>query len=242
MNNLGHFSSFFTFFQKPVNGSGWNFAWASYGCQLWGQNENAIEQTITLQKKAVRLISFEHFQASSDPLFKNLSMLKLVDIVKLNNVLFTHNTINSKSPATFNGYFNFKEIIHSHQTVNSLNSTYSIPTGSLDLPTYQTKAGEESIRYICSNTWNTILKDLSMKNIDKYNKDPFWISKMKIVKLKEILKNHFLQYYWSLNKINYYRELYFQNSIFLFLSLFLIKLRILLYCWFKPGSSAKQSS
>ena len=167
----------------------------TYGCQLWGQNENAIEQTITLQKKAVRLISFEHFQASSDPLFKNLSMLKLVDIVKLNNVLFTHNTINSKSPATFNGYFNFKEIIHSHQTVNSLNSTYSIPTGSLDLPTYQTKAGEESIRYICSNTWNTILKDLSMKNIDKYNKDPFWISKMKIVKLKEILKNHFLQYY-----------------------------------------------
>ena len=39
----------------------------TYGCQLWGRSQ--IDQTITLQKKAVRLMTFSHFQAHTDPLF-----------------------------------------------------------------------------------------------------------------------------------------------------------------------------
>jgi hypothetical protein len=34
----------------------------TYGCQLWGFNENQILPTIILQKKAIRLLSFSHFQ------------------------------------------------------------------------------------------------------------------------------------------------------------------------------------
>ena len=49
-----------------------------YGCQLWGQNENHIDQTITLQKKAVRLITFSDYQAHSSPLFKKLKLLNLI--------------------------------------------------------------------------------------------------------------------------------------------------------------------
>ena len=74
----------------------------NYGCQLWGQNENAITQTITLQKKAVRLLSFSHFQEHASPLFKNLKLLKLTDIVKQNNMIFTHNTLNGKNYFVFN--------------------------------------------------------------------------------------------------------------------------------------------
>ena len=60
----------------------------TYGCQLWGLNENAIEQTINLQKKAIRLISFAHYQEECSNLFKNLNLLKVTDIVKLNNMIF----------------------------------------------------------------------------------------------------------------------------------------------------------
>ena len=102
----------------------------NYGCQLWGQNENAVEQTVTLQKKAIRLLSFAHYQEESSPLFKNLNLLKLSDIVKQNNIIFTHNSINSNTPRIFNDYFIFEESKHQYQTVNSLNSTYSIPAGS----------------------------------------------------------------------------------------------------------------
>ena len=91
----------------------------TYGCQLWGQNENALEQTISQQKKAVRLISFAHYQADSNPLFKNLKLLKLTDIVKYNNILFVHNTINNNSPRTFQDYFIFNETNHQHQTVKT---------------------------------------------------------------------------------------------------------------------------
>ena len=167
----------------------------SYGCQLWGQNESSIEQTIILQKKALRLMSFAHFKSHSSPLFKELKILKLTDIVTQANILFTHNTINRKSPDIFNDYFIFKEVVHDHNTVNNPNSVYSLPIGSLELPCYNTNSGESSIKYICSNTWNLILKELSLKNIDTYDEDPFWLNKTDITTLKNILKNHFLENY-----------------------------------------------
>ena len=73
----------------------------TYGCQLWGQNENAIKQTITIQKKAIRLMSFAHFQEHSSPLFKDLNILKLEDVIKMNNILFTHNTVNKNTPVIY---------------------------------------------------------------------------------------------------------------------------------------------
>ena len=36
--------------------------------------------------------------------------------------------------------------------------------------------------------------------IEKDNKDPFWSSKMNIQTLKNILKNHFVEYYWLILK------------------------------------------
>ena len=122
-------------------------------------------------------------------------MLKLTDIIKEKNLLFTHNTINNHSPSTFKDFFTFNKTEHEHHTVNSLNSNYSIPTGSLNLPTHKTNAGKTSIRYICCSTWNLILKDLSKKYVDKYKKDPYWINNTSVKVIKQILKEHFLEYY-----------------------------------------------
>ena len=54
-------------------------------------------------------------------------------------------------------------------TTNNPNSEYSIPKGSLEIPDYKTKSGKSSIRYVCSNDWNFVLKRLSIKFPDKYN-------------------------------------------------------------------------
>ena len=167
----------------------------SYGCQLWGQNSNAIKQTISLQKKAIRLMSFAHYQDHSSPLFKSSGLLKLVDVVQQNNMIFTHNVINGKTPSVFSNYFSFAETNHEHQTVNNLSSTYSLPTGSLELPDYRTEFGKSSIKCICSTTWNSLLKDLSLNNTEKYNKDPFWINNTSVKLLKNMLKEHFLEQY-----------------------------------------------
>ena len=167
----------------------------TYGCQLWGQNETSIEKTIILQQKAIRLISFANFRDNSSPLFKKLNLLKLIDIIKQSNILFTHNAINKKTPTVFKDYFTLNETEHQHDTINNLNSVYSVPVGSLQLPSYRTNSGKSSIRYICSSTWNSILKELSIKNFKKYNQDPFWINKTNVKTLKFVLKSHFLECY-----------------------------------------------
>ena len=131
-------------------------------------------------------MSFAHYQDHSSPLFQSSGLLKLVDVVQQNNIIFTHNVINGKTPSVFSNYFSFAETNHEHQTVNNLSSTYSLP---------RTEFGKSSIKYICSTTWNSLLKDLSLNNTEKYNKDPFWIKNTSAKRLKNILKGHFIEQY-----------------------------------------------
>ena len=125
----------------------------------------------------------------------------VLDIIKQSNILFTHNAINKKTPIVFKDYFTLNETEHQHDTINNLNSVYSVPVGSLQLPTYRTNSWKSSIKYICSSTWNSTLKELSIKNLKNYNQDPFWISKTNIKTLKFLLKSHFLECYWAYVKI-----------------------------------------
>ena len=60
-------------------------------------------------------------------------LLKLNDIIKQSNILFTHNAINGNTPDIFKDYFTFNEGDHLHNTANNLNSVYSIPKGSIQL-------------------------------------------------------------------------------------------------------------
>ena len=167
----------------------------NYGNQLWGQNPSQITQTITLQKKAIRLLSFSHFQAHTDPLFKKLNLLKLVDIIKINNIIFTHSTINNKYLAAFSNYFKIKQSNHQHMTTNNPSSEYSTPKGSLEIPVFKTKMGKSSIRYICSNDWNFALKKLSIKFPDRYNSCDNWLQSMSTKSLRSILKNFYISNY-----------------------------------------------
>ena len=128
-------------------------------------------------------------------IFKKLNLLKLVDIIKINNIIFTHNTINNKSPTTFSNYFKIKQTNHQHMTTNNPNSEYSIPKGSLEIPDYKTKSGKSSIRYICSNDWNFVLKRLSIKFPDRYNSCDNWLQSMSTKSLRHLLKDFYISNY-----------------------------------------------
>jgi len=167
----------------------------TYGCQLWGQNENQIKKTIVLQNKAVRLITFSDHLAYTNPLFRELNILKLSDIVTMHNIIFTHNTLNNKSPALFNKYFIVKSTNHRHPTTNNPDSTYSNLKGSLEMPKYSSKSGELSIRYICSSSWNLLLRDLSIKYPNKYISNDNWLKSTSSNVLKKLLKEYFLDKY-----------------------------------------------
>ena len=167
----------------------------SYGCQIWGQNLNKNSPTFILQKKAIRLISFADFRAHTDPLFKELKLLKIMDIVKLNNVIFVHNVLNDKAPKHFHDYFPLNRSQHDHRTVNNPNSIYSIPYGSIKKSLTCTQRNR-SIKYFGSNDWNELLKALSTKTHKTDNEiKNKWMQNIKIPTLKSMIKNYIIDSY-----------------------------------------------
>ena len=55
----------------------------NYGILVWGQNYKRI---FKLQKRVMRIITCSKYNAHSEPLFKELKLLKLEDIRKLSDV------------------------------------------------------------------------------------------------------------------------------------------------------------
>ena len=53
-----------------------------YGCQIWGQVVNSFNHKIfKLQNRALRIITFSDLRADSTPLYCDLKILKLVDLI-----------------------------------------------------------------------------------------------------------------------------------------------------------------
>ena len=67
------------------------YSHANYGCNVWGltTNEN-IEKIEILQKKTVRILSFAPFRAHTNQLFINLKLIKLRDIIKINQLMLVY--------------------------------------------------------------------------------------------------------------------------------------------------------
>ena len=116
-------------------------------------------------KKAIRLTSFACFQDNCSSPFKNLKPLKLADIIKQSNILFTHNSIIWNTPNIFKDCFTFNEVDHQHDAIDKLDSGCSIPNSSLQLPKFKINAGKSSMKSICSSTGNYTTKDHQLKNI-----------------------------------------------------------------------------
>ena len=60
-----------------------------YGCQIWGQSINIFTKKVfKLQNRAMRILSSADFHANADPLYKMSNILKLNDIIALQNCIF----------------------------------------------------------------------------------------------------------------------------------------------------------
>ena len=171
------------------------FSHLTYGCQVWGQQLSEISPTFILQKKALRLIKFEHYQAHTNPIFKELKLLKLMDVIRMKNLLLVHNTLNLNIPTHFQNYFSLKTTKHKYRTINNPNSLLSIPKGSVVLPDVKGKHGEQSVKHICAKTWNKTLKALLADNQKSNITLDTNLHEMNINKFKNILKQFFIDSY-----------------------------------------------
>ena len=67
----------------------------NFGILAWGYQ---CERIIKLQKKAIRIISISKYNAHTEPLFKELKLLKVTDILRLQELKFYYKYKNNKLP------------------------------------------------------------------------------------------------------------------------------------------------
>ena len=163
-----------------------------YGCQIWTQKILSVSDKVSiLQKNAVRIMTFSDFKAHSEPLFKQLEILKFKDSIALQNCLFVHDHLRGNLPSSLDKIFTRVNEIHS-------TNTKSAKLGMLNIPrckgiTY----GVKSIYRNCINSWNMLTSEINKtekaKSKNKYNEiDLKSFSKHK---LKTIVTQHFLALY-----------------------------------------------
>ena len=128
-------------------------SYLSYRCLFWAWNFSTI-QHILIQKKAVRIIDFQPMNFHTSPIFQQNSILKFLDKICRENVLFVSKSSNNLSPSIFNTWFSLSSDQHNYETSSSTQ-------GNLMKLFYKTdRYGKYSITVSAVESWNKIQKQL----------------------------------------------------------------------------------
>ena len=85
---------YFSLFESHLN----------FGNLLWGcANNKLINQIENLQKKCIRNVALKNFRAHTEPIFKNLGILKFTDKLSYCRSVFMHQYRHNKLPPSFTG-------------------------------------------------------------------------------------------------------------------------------------------
>ena len=98
-----------------------------YYCNIvWASTyKTNLRRLVILQKRIIRIINKSHFNAHTEPIFKDLGILKFNDIHLLQLGQFMYSCKNSFLPPKFNNNFSQSNQFHSYNTRNS--QAYRLP-------------------------------------------------------------------------------------------------------------------
>ena len=74
-----------------------------YGIEAWGLSNN-INKLLVTQKRAIRLITNKYYRQHTDPIFKATSILKVIDLHRLQVCSFMYDLTNNKLPCSLRNY------------------------------------------------------------------------------------------------------------------------------------------
>ncbi len=143
----------------------------TYGILAWGYENGRLAK---LQKKSIRIITLSSYNAHTEPLFKKLKLLKLEDLLKLNELKFFYKYTNQMLPEYFSpncADFNFmtNNNVHNHNT-RQRNRLHIVRTNHK----YADKCVRHSIPITLNNTPNNIKDKIythSLQGFSKYIKN-----------------------------------------------------------------------
>ena len=136
------------------------YPFLTYGLSIWGNTYSSnFKPSIILQKRAIHTITFSKPDEQSEPLFKELEILTLTDLVILHNALFVYHYYYDLLPSSFANFFQTVASMHSYNTRLASKSTYYINT-------IKTKYGKFNIRFATVKVWNHL--DNQVMNIPHF--------------------------------------------------------------------------
>ena len=134
-----------------------------YGCQTWGQNSASADRIEKLQNNAMRIINFQNFRNSANPLYKKENILKFRDEVNLQNCLLLYDFVNGLLPECFNNrFFTLRNVYYEIKTRGAANCCFFKPLKNTK------RYGLNSISYKSIYIWNKITTDINTDLSTKY--------------------------------------------------------------------------
>ena len=118
----------------------------------WGNTYRShINKLIVLQKKAIRLITNSNYRSPSNPLFVQLQMLPLDELVSMNCLIFMY-----KSQSAQNNSF-LKDAFIVNSTVHSYNTRQR---NLIHQPFARTQTASNSFVINCIKEWNKLPQNI----------------------------------------------------------------------------------
>ena len=147
-----------------------------YGIVVWGLTFASYTDCIAkIQKKAIRIISHQSYITHSLPIFKELRLLRISDIIQLKLLTFVYETINNSIPSCFHEFLNHNSSVHNYNTRQShRGDIFMVQTNS-------SLYGLKSIRYLGAKYWNELpaeIRNSSSKTVFKKKLKTYLIDTM----------------------------------------------------------------
>ena len=121
--------------------------------------------TLFILQKNLRIITFSSsMNIQVSPLFKNLNVVKLFDIITFQLAVFMYKFPKNLLPSVFDPYFNSVWMLHNYNTRLSSKMTYVIPQ-------VRTHYGTFNIRFQGAKVWNYISDDIKLLPLKIFKKD-----------------------------------------------------------------------
>ena len=134
------------------------YPFLTYSVITWGTTyQTTLLPLITLQKRAVRIITFSEYNCHSSPLFQKLKVLKVSDLVYLCCALLMYDYYSNRLPLIFNDFFKSINKVHQYQTRLANKISYYLPKA-------RTNYGKFNICFFGAKVWNSIEDSLKSKS------------------------------------------------------------------------------
>ena len=136
-----------------------------YVLLIWGATyKTYLSSLISLQNKAIKIISGAHWQDSAKPCYKKLMILNLNQLLTFETAKFMYKYTKNSLPETFTNYFSYVKDIHDRNTRSS-----AIPN-QLYIPKYRSSRLQRTIKYRGVKVWNDIDSDLQNFSFHTFKK------------------------------------------------------------------------